>query len=124
MTLSCLRDTLFPAIGQVTNSIQQNNKLLKLKYLNLLLKKFIVPLHYEVGECEFISPIFVFPKKDGTYRMILNLKHLNTFAANQHLKMDTLWSVIKLMIPDCVMASKDLKVAYYSVPVHEPVKNY
>ena len=31
--------------------------------------------------------------------------------------MDTLWSVIKLMIPNCFMASVDLKDAYYSVPV-------
>ena len=29
---------------------------------------------------EFISPIFVIPKKDGEYRMILNLKELNSLG--------------------------------------------
>ena len=28
--------------------------------------------------------------------------------------MDTLWSVIKLMTPNCLMATVDLKDAYYS----------
>ena len=49
--------------------------------------------------------------------MILNLKGLNTYVKYYHFKMDTLWSVIKLVTPNCFMASVDLKDAYYSVPV-------
>ena len=49
--------------------------------------------------------------------MILNLKHLNNYVEYHHFKVDTLWSVIKLMTPNCFMASVDLKDAYYSVPV-------
>ena len=61
--------------------------------------------------------MFVTPKKDGTYRMILNLKSLNEFVAYQHFKMDNFQTVVKLVRPQCFMAFVDLKDAYYSVPV-------
>ena len=38
--------------------------------------------------------IFIFPKKDGTYRLILNLKNLNDHVEYHHFKMDTLQSAI------------------------------
>ena len=41
-------------------------------------KGIIVESSHEDGE--FISNIFLQPKKDGSYRMILNLKDLNTFV--------------------------------------------
>ena len=68
---------------------------------------------------DFISTIFVRPKKDGSYRLILNLKPLNEFVAYYHFKMDTLHAALKLMRPGCFMASVDLKDAYYSIPVAE-----
>ena len=66
---------------------------------------------------DFISTIFVRPKKDGTFRMILNLKQLNEFVSYYHFKMDTIQTALKLMRPGCFMASVDLKDAYYSVPI-------
>ena len=66
---------------------------------------------------EFISPIFIVPKKDGEYRMILNLKDLNEYIEYHHFKMDTFESVIKLVKPNCFFASVDLRHAYYSVPI-------
>ena len=51
-----------------------------------------------------MSTVFVRPKKDGTHRMILNLKPLNTFVAYHHLKMDTFLTAIKLIRPGCFMA--------------------
>lgn len=70
---------------------------------------------FEPGQ--FVSPIFTRPKKDGSHRMILNLKHLNKEITHHHFKMDTLQSALRLITKGCFMASIDLKDAYYSVPV-------
>ena len=51
--------------------------------------------------------------------MILNLKALNKFVDYHHFKMDTFRTALKLIRPGCLMASVDLKVAYYSIPIAE-----
>lgn len=56
--------------------------------------------------------------------MIPNLKKLNGSVKYEHLKMDTLWMVIRMMKPKCYMASIDIKDAYYSVPIAETDKKY
>ena len=66
---------------------------------------------------EFISTVFTRPKKDGSHRIILNLKQFNKCIPYQHFKMDTLKTVLNLIEKDCFLASLDLKGAYYSVPV-------
>ena len=71
------------------------------------------------SEGEYIFNIFVRPKKDGSYRLILNLKHLNQFAEYHHFKMENLKSAIYLMSPNCYTATIDLKDAYYSVSVEK-----
>jgi hypothetical protein len=38
---------------------------------------------------QYISNIFARPKKDGTYRVILNLKVLNSEIEKHHFKMET-----------------------------------
>ena len=60
----------------------------------LLGKSVIKPSEHEIGE--FISSIFVRPKKDATHRMILNLKSLNKHVNYYHFKMDTLSHVLTL----------------------------
>ena len=93
------------------------------KEIHTLLEKGVIQgsLH-EPGE--FISPIFLRPKSDGSYRMILNLKKFNEFVEYHHFKMDTLDTVIKMMKPGCFMASVDLRDAYYTVPVHPEHRKY
>lgn len=66
---------------------------------------------------QFLSPIFLRPKKNGEYRMILNLKKLNEFVEYHHFKMDTFESSLKLITENTYMASIDLRHAYYSVPI-------
>lgn len=68
---------------------------------------------------QFLSPIFLRPKKNGEYRMILNLKKLNEYIEYHHFKMDTFESAIKLVTSKSYMASIDLRHAYYSVPIAE-----
>ena len=83
----------------------------------LLTKGVIEHAHYT--EDSYVSTVFDRPKKDGTHRMILNLKSLNTFVAYHHFKMDTFLTAIKLIRPGCFMASIDLKDAYYSIPYYQ-----
>ena len=73
---------------------------------------------------EFISNIFLRPKKDGTFRIIFNTKELNDSVEYHHFKMDTLQTAIQLMKEDCWFASVDLKDAYYSVLVHPDHRKY
>ena len=64
---------------------------------------------------EYISPIFLVAKKNGEYRMILNLKDLNQSIVYHHFKMETFESALKMIKKDCYIASIDLRNAYYSV---------
>ena len=93
------------------------------KEINSLLRKGVIKESFhEPGE--FISPIFLTPKSDGSFRLILNLKKLNEFMPYIHFKMDTINSVLKLVTKNCYMAKIDIKDAYYSVPIHEDDKKY
>ena len=85
----------------------------------LLAKGVIIP-----AAQEFISTIFLRPKKDGTHRTILNLKAFNEFIAHHHFKMDTLEAAVNMMRPGCFMALVDLKGAYYTVPIHASHQKY
>ena len=89
----------------------------KLVHKGVLLKS-----SHEKGE--FLSTIFLRPKKDGTHRMILNLKKLNKFVEYHHFKMESLKHVISMIRPNCFMASVDLQDAYYSVPIHRDHQKY
>jgi hypothetical protein len=73
---------------------------------------------------EYFSPIFTRPKKDGSQRMILNLKSLNKHVTYHHFKMDSIWSAIRLMKPNCYMASIDLKDAIILCLFTHSIKKY
>lgn len=74
-------------------------------------KHIIEVTEHEQGE--IISNIFTRPKKDGTHRVILNLKDFNNCATYHHFKMDSLNTIVKLVDRNCFMATIDLKDAYY-----------
>ena len=73
---------------------------------------------------EYLSTIFIRPKQDGGHRLILNLNNLNKHVEYHHFKMDTSQSAIRLITPNCYMASVDLRDAYYSVPIHKEDQKY
>ena len=88
----------------------------------LLHKHVIIPSKHEKDE--FVSTIFLTPKKDGSFRLILNLKKFNHFVRYQHFKMESLKQVIQLMKPGCFMASLHIHDAYYTVPIHSTHQKY
>ena len=73
---------------------------------------------------EYISTVFTRPKKDGSHRLILNLKKFNQFVTYQHFKMESLQSAVQLIQKDYWMAVLDLKDAYYSVPINPQHRKY
>ena len=89
-----------------------------LNEISSLLKKGVIK---KVKHCagEFISNVFVRPKRDGKYRMILNLCGLNEAVVYHKFKMSTLQTAINLMSKNCFMATLDWKDAYYCVPIHK-----
>ena len=89
---------------------------------DILQKGVIQESFHEEGE--FISPIFICPKKNGKYRFILNLKNLNKYVSYQHFKMDTIILCLHLLRPGCYMASLDLTDAYYSVSMSPDAQTY
>ncbi len=66
---------------------------------------------------DFSSTIFLRPKRDGGFRLILNLKQFNSAFNKKHFKMDTFQDICQLVDRDDYMTSVDLKDAYYSVNV-------
>ena len=72
----------------------------------------------------FLSSIFTTPKKDGSTRMILNLKKLNESVEYHHFKMDTLEHAVTLLTKGCLMASIDLRNAYHSIPMHQDSQKF
>ena len=70
-------------------------------------------------EHQVLSNIFLRPKKDGSYRMILDLTYVNKHVIYEHFKMCSLETAKDMLRECCWMASVDLRDAYYSVRVHE-----
>jgi len=72
----------------------------------------------QLPKVKFLSKIFVVPKSDGRYRLILNLKDLNQYLPEEHFKMEDYRSVCNLMTNNAYMGKIDLKDAYHLIPMH------
>ena len=73
---------------------------------------------------EFISNIFSRRKKDGSFRVILNLSDLNEFVKYEKFKMDSLEIALKLVEKGSFFTSLDFKDFYYSVAIHKNYRKY
>ena len=100
----------------------EESDIIDLEIEKLSRKKVIQLVDHEEGQV--ISNIFLRPKKNGEYRMVLDLSKLNKAVEYQHFKMTSLKSALELMREDAWMASVDLKDAYYSVPIQEQDRKY
>ena len=69
-------------------------KLLEVELNKLLGKQVLEETSHIEGE--FISPVFLRPKPNGSFRMILNLKDLNQSVKYYHFKMDSLQAALRL----------------------------
>ena len=90
-------------------------------------QKVIEKSYYQEGD--FMNNVFLREKKDSSipgkkFRMILNVKELNSHVRYVHFKMDTLDTCLNLMEPSCYMASLDLSDAYHTIPMHPDSTKY
>ena len=63
----------------------------------------------DINEGDYFLSLFVHAKKDGSFQTILNLKYLNKECFKYHSKMETIGQVIHTILPNCYLASLDIK---------------
>ena len=80
-----------------TKFTENETKIVQNELAKLLQKEVIVECDHEQGE--FISPIFLREKKDGSSQVILNLKQLNKYIVDHHFKMETLDTAVNMLVP-------------------------
>ena len=83
-----------------TNFSKEESDIVSDEIIKLKSKGVVEPAEHEQGEV--ISGIFLCPKKDGSHRLILNLKEPNKSVVYHHFKMDTLNTIINLMQKRCL----------------------
>ena len=73
---------------------------------------------------QFISQIFLVPKKDGSQRPVVNLKSLNCLIVKCRFKMESAATLRHLVRRNDWMVSIDLKDAYLSVPIEQRSRKF
>ena len=89
----------------------------------LISEKVVERIFVKPANC-WVSNIFLRPKKDGLYCMILNLKPLNKFVAYHKFKMEGIYDVLKMVHKNFKMISIDLKQAYFHVAISQQDQKY
>jgi len=104
-------------------NVSQGQRALIDKEVEDLLRKGAIQ---EVSHCEgeYLSSIFLVPKKDGRQRPVINLKKLNKFVPYLHFKMEGFHCLKDMLQKDDYMCKIDMKDAYFSVPLHNSSKKY
>ncbi|MES9882674.1 MAG: reverse transcriptase domain-containing protein [Sedimenticola sp.] len=114
----CIEFLEYPLQDSLPKMIKFNDadaQVIDVEIHKLLHKQVIRPI--EARDAKFVSNIFIRPKRDGSHRLILNLRILNEQVEKLHFKMETLKSALALVTKDCFFALLDLRDAYFSVRV-------
>ena len=80
------------------------------------MKQAIVLSKEELGD--FISNIFVIPKKLKGFRPVINLTYLNEFLFFHHFKMEGLHMLNSLVNKGDFFVKLDFKDAYFTIAIH------
>ena len=91
-------------------------KLVDSEVQELLRKGAITPTR--VSEDQFVSNIFLRPKKDGRFRPIINSKKIEPIHSIFAFQMEGLKQLKDLLRQNDLMVEIDLKDVYFSIPLH------
>lgn len=75
-------------------------------------------------DATFVSRSRLEPKKDGGYRLIVDLRHVNEHLVNQPCKFETLKDLKHIIQGNDWMISADLQDGYYHVGVHQEHRKF
>ena len=73
---------------------------------------------------QFISNLFLVPKRDGRSRPVINLEDPNTFLQYNHFKMEGIYLLRDLLQPHDWLGKIDLKDAYFVIPIWRNHRKY
>ena len=113
---------LFNTNCPIKSSQNMNISLFVKKCISCFEKRVITKVSPIPGQ--ILSNVFLRPKKDGTHRLILNLKRFNESVSHYHFKMDSLSTITKLVSQNCYMVSVDMKDVYYSIPIRSSDRKF
>ena len=97
-----------------TVSEEQQSVLLE-EVTKLREKEAVLPV--QQTEAHIVSPVFVVPKHGGGWRLIINLRYLNSYMVPPHFKMEGLFMLPSMVSHGWLMAKLDLKDAYLTIPI-------
>uniref|UniRef100_A0A7M5V2U2 Reverse transcriptase domain-containing protein n=1 Tax=Clytia hemisphaerica TaxID=252671 RepID=A0A7M5V2U2_9CNID len=103
-----------PYVSQVSQDMRE---LIQEEVKSMLLKGAIVTV--TPSPEQFVSPLFLVPKKDQGQRPVINLKNLNKFIPYEHFKMEGLFLVKEILKQGDWMLKIDLKDAYFAIPLDQ-----
>jgi hypothetical protein len=97
----------------------------QLDFVHTELKRFLSVGAWEPGECsDFVSRCFLVPKGPGKWRLIVDLRELNSYCETRSLKFETLTRLKHLARPGDWMFSFDLQDGFYAVGIAPEDRKY
>ena len=87
------------------------------EHIAQLIEKRAVTYATDDDKHQFFSNVFMIPKRDSGWRIILNLKSFNRFVRYFHFKMSTLNHILATITPFIYMSVFDLTDAYLTVKI-------
>ena len=77
------------------------------------------------NQCRWVSRIFLVPKKvAGDYRMVVDLRHVNSFAQKGTAEVETLAQLSSVLEPRDHLVALDLSDGYYHFRIHSADTQY
>ena len=113
-----------PPLSSVPIKMSQSSSPFLREEIENLLNKRAVERVQNPETPGFYSRIFLVPKKNGKFRLILDLSLLNRYIEKQAFKMETVKSVRQAMRLNDWAVSIDLTDAYLHVPIHRQSRKY
>lgn len=92
--------------------------------LYLQTQKAVIPVHPLERYTGFYSALFQVPKRNGGWRLVIDLKKLNLYIHLESFKMEPLQTIIRAAQSGDWMLSMDLQDAYLHIPILAAFKRY